>query len=205
MEAAIKRVAIFGGTFDPIHLGHLNLAINLQEEANLDEIWFCPAHLSPHKLDTKPTAAKHRLAMLEIAIQGHESFRILDWELNRPSPSYTIDTIESLLKDEKLKNHHYSLILSDDAFEHFHRWHRVEEIIKKVTLLIGSRDGLLAEISPNTPLAVLEALKAGVKKTLLMEVSGTLARKRLKSGLYCEHLIPQKVLDYIYRHHLYST
>ncbi|SCA63562.1 Probable nicotinate-nucleotide adenylyltransferase [Chlamydiales bacterium SCGC AG-110-M15] len=199
-----KNIGIFGGTFDPIHFGHLNLAIQMLEGQNLDEIWFCPAQLSPHKLDAQPVSSSHRLRMLEIAIDGFDSFKILDRELKRPPPSYTIDTIEDLLNDEKLKNNHYSLILSDDAVERFHQWHRVKDLVELVPLLLGSRHGQnsLGETNEGT---LSQAIQSGLKKTLIMEISSTLLRDRLKKNLYCLHLLPHKVLDYIYENHLYST
>src|ERR1700741_3811719 len=101
----MANIGIYGGTFDPIHLGHLNLAIDMLEKRNLDEIWFCPAWISPHKLAKEPAAAAHhRLAMLQLAIAGIPQFRILDVEIQRQGPAYTVDTLRELIEQEKSKS-----------------------------------------------------------------------------------------------------
>jgi nicotinate-nucleotide adenylyltransferase len=202
-----KTIGIYGGSFDPIHFGHINLAVEMMEIHNLDEVWFCPAKINPHKLPEQPTPPEHRLQMLKLAIEDNPRFRILDVEIMRKDPSYTIDTLRELLATEKGKAepHCFRLILGDDAARNFYRWHQPDEIVKLVPLLIGRRrlsNGLEDIAGGNL---IHEAIKNGITPTRIMEISGTEIRERLRKHLYCKHLVPAKVLDYIYFYHLYSS
>src|SRR5262249_44608705 len=95
-----KKIGLLGGTFDPFHFGHLNLAIEMKEKQGLDQVWFCPARLSPFKLQEQATDGQHRLKMIQLAIEGLPFFQALDLELLREGPSYTIDTILELQRRE---------------------------------------------------------------------------------------------------------
>jgi nicotinate-nucleotide adenylyltransferase len=202
MAGAEKRIALYGGTFDPIHFGHLNLAVEMQEQHRIDEIFFCPAFLSPHKLDQPPISPRHRKKMVELAIADFPKFRCLDIEIDRQGPSYTIDTIHYIRF--RYPNCKYFLILGSDALSTFHKWHRVEELIEQVDLLVGMRTREIPPIPVEAPRKVRESLAAGLTHMKLMEMSATDLRDRLKEGQPCAHLIPKKVLDYISANHLYS-
>jgi nicotinate-nucleotide adenylyltransferase len=195
------KVGFYGGTFDPLHFGHMNLALEIFEKKKLDEIWFCPAYLSPHKHQTPPVDSNHRIAMLRRALAPMPSFRILELEIHRQGPSYTIDTLRQL-KQENSENQ-ISLIMGDDALTEFHRWHRVEEIVELVPLLIGCRslDVSMQHFQEHPNL--LKAVRRGLVKTRMMDISSTDIRTRLQQGLYCGHLLPQEVLDYIWEFRLY--
>lgn len=183
-----KKVGFFGGSFDPIHLGHLSLAIELSERHQLDEVYFCPTSQSPFKKAKPPIASKEqRRAMVTAAIAPLPQFTLLDSELQKSEPSYTIDTIRELLKtDHEKKN--YFLLLGEDAYEHFQEWKEVKELVKLVTPLIGSR----------------QSIKKGLTRIPIMEISSTEIRDRLQKRLYCGHLLPAKVWDYIQQHQLYQ-
>lgn len=199
------NIGIYGGTFDPIHFGHLNMALELMELCQLEEVWFCPTRLSPHKQDNS-LPAFHRLEMLKLALNDISNFRILTLEIYREGPSYTIDTIKTLLKEEHLSTsaRKLYLMLGEDHLPHFEKWHKVEEIIQLVPLLIAKRQG--KSPSPYSQKKVIkQAIEKGLQETGIMEISATNIRKRLKKGLYCGHLLPQKVLDYIYQNQLYCT
>ncbi|HSX26018.1 MAG TPA: nicotinate (nicotinamide) nucleotide adenylyltransferase [Chlamydiales bacterium] len=188
-----KRIGFFGGSFDPIHFGHLNLAIQLFEIHKLDTVLFCPAYCSPFKTNAPPAAApERRLAMLQLAIEQIPHFQISPLELDRKGPSYTIDTLRSL-QSEKTTLH---LLLSEDAAIHFDRWKDPEAILQLAPPLIGAR----RETKPPFP---YPALSKGWTPTHIMDISSTEIRERLKKKLYCGHLIPAKALDYIHRHGLY--
>ncbi|MBN2480003.1 MAG: adenylyltransferase/cytidyltransferase family protein, partial [Parachlamydiales bacterium] len=132
----MKKVAFFGGSFDPIHLGHLNLAIEIFEKSKrFDEILFCPTNISPFKLEKPPKASfEHRLNMLKIALKNAPFFKITSSEIKRDFPSYTIDTL-NLLKDENDLN----LILTEESLEYFHLWKEYENILKIAPLIVGTR------------------------------------------------------------------
>ncbi|MFI5343514.1 MAG: nicotinate (nicotinamide) nucleotide adenylyltransferase [Chlamydiales bacterium] len=202
-ERMHKKIGLLGGTFDPIHFGHINLAIELREKRELDEVWFIPAHVNPHKTDKISTSATHRKNMLELAIQGCPGFLINEIEMDRDPPSYTIDTICALLKEDFHQRQYY-LLMGEDALCSFAQWHQPEEIVRLVPLLIGSR--FLERPCPeliDQPL-IREAVKKGWTKTHMMDISGTELRLRLAQGCYCGHLIPAAVLAYIDENQLYE-
>lgn len=169
-----------GGSFDPIHLGHLNLAISLKEAAGLDHVIICPAWVSPFKEGKKMASPEHRLNMCRLAIEGLKGFEVLDYEIKKGGPSYTIDTIKYL-------NRPLRLLLGDDQLEAFSRWKEADLLKQLAPPLVGSR-----------------LKKEGENPIPIMEISSTLIRERLKSGLPCVHLVPYKVLDYIFKNDLYS-
>lgn len=197
-----KRIGLYGGTFDPIHFGHLNLAVELMERHQLDLVYFSPAYLSPHKMDQHPISSKHRLKMVELAIADYDQFQLLDVEIDRQGPSYTIDTIHYLRfrhQEDKL-----FLLLGNDAIPTFHKWHRVEEIVAEAEIVIGNRVTLTPSFPTEAPRRVREALAHGLTLTSMVEISATRLRERLSQKLICQHLLPKIVLDYIYTNHLYS-
>jgi nicotinate-nucleotide adenylyltransferase len=201
-----KKIGFFGGTFDPIHFGHLNLAIQLLEIHELDQILFCPAHFSPHKRDEQPQVSKmHRYSMAAIAIERIEKFNILDWEIKREGPSYTIDTIRSLIEDRSKvgENIRWHLILGEDSLADFLDWKEVEELVLLAPPLIGCRIGQSTALDVDLPASLSEVIKRGLTKIPLMEISSTSIRERLRQKRYCGHLLPAKVLDYINQNQLY--
>lgn len=130
-----KTVGFFGGSFDPIHFGHLSLAVQLMEANNLDEVLFCPAFCSPFKLSSPPLASpERRLAMLKLALELPQ-FKISTLELDRGGCSYTIDTLRAL-REEGVK---FRLLLSDETAAHLDQWKEEEELIKLAPPLAGLR------------------------------------------------------------------
>ncbi len=191
-----KKIGIFGGTFDPIHFGHLNCAITIREQCGLDEVVFIPCHQSPLRTREAYAAGAHRMEMVKRAIEGIAGFSVSDVEMNRKPPSYMIDTLH-LLPDAE-----YFLILGEDALLNFQRWKEPEEIVKKVSILIASRDSDQKDINYlKMPLFLKERVR--FIKTPLFDISSTQIRDRLSKKLYCGHLVPAKVLDYIYENLLY--
>lgn len=202
-----KWIGFYGGTFDPPHFGHINLAIEIFESKKLDEIWFCPAQINPHKQSSIPSASmQDRIQMLNIALEDLPQFRVIENESKRMGPSYTIDTLKELIKiHENEPNKNFCLLIGDDSAANFHQWKQAEEIIQLMPIYTGYRQ-LTGMRSGNaaSPL-ICDALEKGRIKTHYIEISSTEIRQRLKEGLYCGHLVPAKVLDYIYENHLYST
>lgn len=191
----MKKIGFFGGTFDPIHFGHLHLAIQLFEIHRLDEVLFCPAFCSPLKSATPPIAqAKDRLSMVQLALEGIPHFRVTNAEVERGGLSYTIDTLRDFQKKEKGK---FYLLLSEEAAIHFDLWKEAQELLRLAPPLIGARAGF----SLQGPLST--ALRKGLTLTRIMEISSSEIRGRLKQKLYCGHYVPAKALDYIVSHRLY--
>lgn len=189
-----------GGTFDPIHFGHLNLAIEMLEKHKLDRIFFCPASHSPEKIDQPIASADQRFTMVRLAIEPISSFSVTNLELQRSGPSYTIETIRQLKMEYPEADFH--LILGEDLLKGLTNWKDVEVLFQLAPPLVGSR---------HQSLSVTWKLFSRFKKKIcegftpipLLDISSSALRKRLKEGAYCGHLIPAKVLDYIERNHLY--
>jgi nicotinate-nucleotide adenylyltransferase len=195
-----QKIGLYGGTFDPIHLGHLRLAMDILEMRGLDQVWFVLAATSPFKSGVISSAAHHRLEMVKRAIRPIPEFQVVDIELHRPGLSYTIDTVEALMAQQP---NDYSLILGDDSMADFPRWHRVEELVNLIPILVGRRGGHQPFPEQASP-KVLVALHQGFTETHVMEVSGTEIRARLKENLYTGHLISAPVLEYIIDKGLYT-
>lgn len=200
-----KKIGIFGGTFDPPHFGHLNLAIELKEKKGLDEVWFVPTFINPLKLKTPPTPLIHRLEMVQRAIESVPQMDIRVEEGDPTQPSYMIDSLRKLILCEKEVDPQFYLLLGADAFSRFMEWRSPEEIVKLAHLLIGTR--LTAKEIPHFkefPLSIQEVVKEGLVATRLLDISSTEIRKRLSHGLYCGHLLPASVLEYIQKNKLYA-
>jgi nicotinate-nucleotide adenylyltransferase len=219
------KSGILGGTFDPVTLGHLGLARNIQEKMNLDEVWFIPAWQSPHKQDQSPTNAGHRLNMLKEALAPYANFEISEIELNQKGVSYTIDTLTAL------QNQHpdteWYLILGMDTFREFATWKNVREILARVHLAVATRPGYPNDLAPNTLQTLLDDLPFayqlqrqanGVQtylcretgKTIVfyniepLDISSSEIRDRVKSGLSVKNMLPPEVERYIMAHRLYQ-
>ncbi len=194
-----RRVGFFGGTFDPIHLGHLNLALNVLEKHKLDQILFCPANFSPEKEGNLPTATKEqRKEMVEIAIKAIPDFSLLENELRREGPSYTIDTIKQLIAENPDTD--FFLILGDDIISGLPKWRGIHELLKLAPPIVGTR--LRDEIS-HLPTGIRKVIEGGVSTIPLMEISSSDVRERLIQKKVCQHLVHAKVLDYIKEKKLY--
>lgn len=132
------HIGILGGTFDPIHLGHLMLARNAQAQFSLDKVLFIPALNPPHKRNVSSlTPGKDRYEMVRLAIKGEAFFEVSDLEIKRKGPSYTYDTVKEL--EKQYPGAKLSLILGMDAFDHFDTWYKAAELKKRVSFLVAQR------------------------------------------------------------------
>lgn len=193
-------VGIYGGTFNPIHFGHLHLALELMERNNLNQVWFIPARQNPLRLDQQLIDSRHRLEMVSLAIADIRQFRVLDIDCRREGPSYAIDTLRAVAAEYPYQ---WRLLLGSDAIETFARWREPESIVRLAPPLIGQRSRQTPPEEPMGTAEIVNALQLGRVSMPILEISSTMVRERLRQGLYCGHLIPAKVLDYIYKHHLY--
>lgn len=183
------RVGIFGGTFDPFHLGHLGVTIHLREMCNFDEVWIVPAAQSPLKTH-EAVSAEHRKAMIGVAIDGVEGLALNEVDLERPGPSYTVDTLRILR--ERYPEVDFSLCMSNDVAQSLPKWRAIDEIMAQVPIVVSRRfPGI------ELPMECVE--------TPIVEIEATIIRERLKNHLTCVHLLPAPVLAYIQKHQLYVT
>ena len=195
-----KKIGFLGGTFDPFHLGHLNLVVEALEKSGVEEVWICPTSLSPFKTDKPPVEISHRIEMLKLAIDGLENVHINGIEANSSGVSYTYETLCSLKEEHSDKE--FILILSHDLLPHFDRWHRARDLLEEFQVFVAPRATKAYQEHSTAPW-VLSKIKNKISDLRVVEVSSTEVRSRLKNGLYCAHLLPAKILDYIYKYKLY--
>ena len=201
-----KSIGFFGGSFDPVHCGHIHLALFLMEKHKLSQILFCPAFVSPFKTEKHPhVSALHRQEMVKLAIKPIPSFSFCDYEVQRKEPSFTIDTIKYLKKHYETgqQDIEIRLILGDDSLEGISSWKDIEELLELAPPLIGSRNLIAAKLKGLSSLSI-DRLNQGLTQIPILDISSTLLRERLKKREYCGHLIPYPVLEYIHQNQLYE-
>ncbi len=201
------RQGIFGGTFDPIHLGHLILAEQCREQARLDQVLFVPAARPPHKQHQALTPFEKRVDMLRLAVSGQPAFRVEDLEKDRPGPSYTADTLR-ILKERQPANELF-LILGADSLNDLPGWYEPRDVIELATLLIVARPGW--EMPPLT--AVWQALgrdgaepvRIEIVHCPLIDISSRDLRQRVAAGQTIRYMVPRAVEAYVQDKKLYQT
>ncbi|HVX83655.1 MAG TPA: nicotinate-nucleotide adenylyltransferase [Phycisphaerae bacterium] len=201
-----EHLVLYGGTFDPIHHGHLIPAQRARELLGADRVVLLPANRSPHKLKQDPGAsAAQRLEMLRLAIERAPHFGIDARELDRPGPSYTIDTIEQLRGQQG--GARFTLLLGVDQLPMLHAWHRINDVLEAATIALLPRPGIpvpdFSAIAAHVGKAVAEGLERSVLDTPLINLSATDIRARARAGLPITFLVPAAVEAYICENALY--
>lgn len=188
------KIGIFGGTFDPVHRGHLQLAQTARAQFKLDKVIFVPAYQPPHKQELLSlTSAEDRCEMVRLAIESEPFFELSDCELKRKGVSYTFDTLSEF--EKKYPACTFFLILGKDAFEGIDSWSRAEELKKKVRFLVAKRGP--CEIRP------LEGACADWIQMPLCPISASGIRAAIKQGGNVDDYVPLRVLEYIRARALY--
>lgn len=183
------KLALYGGTFDPIHHGHLLLARDALDELALDRVIFIPSALSPHKLATAPAPAAARLEMLAAAIADEPGFTIDDWELQRPAPSYAIDTVERVRAENPGAELFY--LIGADNLRELHTWRRIDDLRRFVEFVVLGRGK--SDLTDNGFRVVGRRV----------DISATEIRQRVARGASIRYLVPEPVRSLIAAHHLY--
>lgn len=200
------RLGVFGGSFDPVHYGHLLLAEFCREACQLESVWFVPAAKSPHKT-RQPAAGSHRLEMIRLAIGGHEPFVVTDIELKREGVSYTAGTLEEIQK-ERPEDDLYFLIGADSLID-FPLWKQPEKICQLAQLIVVGRPN-----HPEPDFDVLSHLIDGDQKSRLSEhfvamplidLSSREIRRRVENRQSIRFMTPRAVEKYIQTHGLYTA
>lgn len=184
------KTAIFGGTFNPIHNGHLHLAASVCAELEYGRVIFVPANVPPHKEVDDLAAGSHRLAMVRLAIAGNPSFSVDSCELDRGGVSYTIDTVRAIDAGGRP-----GVIIGDDLAADYRSWRRAPELAREAELILGRRS------EPGAPLPFPHRVVRNVR----LPLSSRLIRERLRAGLAIDHLAPSAVIRYIRSHRLYRA
>lgn len=199
-----RRIGILGGTFDPIHMGHLITAEMVRVFAALDEVVFIPAARPPHKENRGAAPPEDRLHMVRCAVEENPLFSVSDMELTREGPSYTVDTIAALRA--RLGEAELFFITGADAMNELYLWHEPERLLRSCSFIVATRQGvaldekLLAEkFSPE------ERCHIHAVPTPHLEISSTAIRARVQAGLSIRYLVPRAVERYIEERGLYRA
>ena len=201
----IEKIGIFGGSFDPVHLGHTGLAEDAMKQAGLDKVVFMPARLQPFKLDKKLTSGKDRLEMLKLASENTDGFEISTYELDEEGISYTYLTMRAMQEKYGERSKLY-FITGTDAFLKIDQWKNAEELLRKYSYVIGTRPGYKQE---ELELCIKKIRKAyGTEiiniNNVQIDVSSTEIRDALKRGDSAEGLLSEEVERYIKENGLYE-
>ncbi|MHC4065064.1 MAG: nicotinate-nucleotide adenylyltransferase [Planctomycetota bacterium] len=203
-----QRIALFGGSFNPIHMGHLIVARSVGEQLRLDRIIVLPSATPPHKTAAALLDPKHRAAMVELAIAGEPLLELSDYDLNREGPSYTVETVahfrEELGLDVLL---HW--IIGADSLAELTTWYRVRALVDSCRIITAARPGweridfdvLRTRLSEEH----IASLQAGLVETPRIDISATDIRRRARAGRSIRYLTPDSVCQYIADHGLYRA
>lgn len=195
-----KKIGIYGGTFDPIHIGHLVMAEQARQAAGLEEVWFVPAPIPPHKQGVA-TSAKDRFTMVERAVADHPSFRASRVEMDRSGPSYTVDTVRLLCREQP--DTRFFLIVGADMVLDLPRWVRIEEILASVEVIGLMRPGVKLDME-QLPDHIKDRV-TWVKEGVTVDLSSTWIRNRVAQGGSVRYLVPEPVRQYMEAHRLYES
>jgi nicotinate-nucleotide adenylyltransferase len=194
------KVGIMGGTFDPVHIGHLIAAQHACEQADLDEVWFMPTHVPPHKEQAPKASPEQRWEMVCLAVEGHSHFRPFDMELKKGGVSYSIDTVTELLR--QYPSHHFAYIIGADMVQYLPKWYKIDELVQKISFIGLQRPGYIWD---------MELLPETIRKAVipvqmpLIELSSSLIRKRLSEGKPVRYLVPDRVNEYMVVNGIYES
>ncbi len=191
----MSKVGILGGSFNPIHLGHLIVANWVVEEFSLDKIIFIPCFIQPLKSCKDFAESNHRLEMIKMAIANNPKFEVSDFEIKRKRKSYTIDTLRYFKKT--FENLYF--IIGADNLNEFHRWKEPDEILKTAKLIVVNRGGYNVRIPKK-----LRKVEIYQCKIPAIEISSTNIRERIRKNLSIKYLVPDSVEKYIHQNNLYK-
>lgn len=211
----MARIAVFGGSFNPIHYGHLLLADEVLEQLGLDRVLFVPAAAPPHKAPGTLAPAAHRYAMVQLATAGHPGFAVSDVELKRPGPSYTVDTLETL----SASGDELFLVIGSETFLDLLSWRAPRRVAALARLVVVPRSGsafdpesaaaqkVLRDVGADRFAAASPALPpaaVAVARVTSLPISSSDLRRRAARGRSLAYRLPADVIDYIRAHRLYE-
>jgi len=189
----MKRIGILGGTFDPVHIGHLTIAQMVHEQLKLDKVIFIPSNLPPHKNNKVVVSANDRCHMLRLAIKGNSHFDISDFEIKKKGKSFSIDSVR-YLRDCYPRGTKLFFIIGSDLIATLHTWKCIDEILKIVTFVAVNRPGYAGKKSK---------IKVKSITTAGLEISSIYVRRCIRAGKTVKYLVPENALKYINQKKLY--
>lgn len=198
-----RRIGLFGGSFDPIHMGHLIIASEALQQLSLDEVFFLPAGRPPHKPDQQLAADRDRVAMIDLAIAGRPAFSLSDIDLGQDRPSYSAELVERMATIHR--GNALFFIIGSDSLRDFHTWYQPHRITALATVAVVPRPGVvyqLSDVLTRTP-----SLQGNLQLLAmpLIDISSTEIRRRAGCGEHFWYQVPIDVEAYILRHALYRS
>jgi nicotinate-nucleotide adenylyltransferase len=200
------RLGIFGGTFDPVHFGHLLLAECCREQCNLDAVWFLPTAVPPHKREAELASADHRAAMLELAVAGHPAFSVCRYEIDRGGVNYTFETLAHFHDEDPTRELFF--LIGADMFLDLPHWREPARILELAIPAVVRRPGAgeldFARLAPFASSERIEAIRAHQVEMPAMGISSTEIRRRVAAGSSVRYWMPRAVEKYIETQRLYE-
>ena len=199
------KVGIMGGTFDPIHFGHLAMAESARVSFSLDEVLFIPSARPPHKIDNRITSDIHRLKMTYLATQSNKFFKVSQMEFKRDGLSYTLDTVEALHKEFGAAVELF-FIIGSDSMADLPKWHKSKELLEKVHFIAAARPNVEVNFEELEKFFGAENMQhIHLIESPQLEISSTDLRERVKTGRSIKYFVPEIVEEYIYKENLYRA
>lgn len=203
-----KGVLLFGGTFDPIHHGHLIVSRWAAEQLGLEKVILIPSAAPPHKVGNQVTDARDRLHMAQRAVEGDEQFEVSDCELQRERPSYTLDTVQYFRRLYPNDIPIYWLIGADSLPE-LAGWYVAKQLVDECTIVTAARPGFetgdLSALDAVLEENQLSRIRQYILATPQIDISSTEIRRRVRRGQSIRYLVPAPVAEYIHKHRLYHS
>ncbi|MDD9268733.1 nicotinate-nucleotide adenylyltransferase [Paenibacillus sp. GCM10023248] len=193
-------VGIMGGTFDPIHTGHLIAAERARVEAGLDEVWLMPANVPPHKANAPKATTLQRWEMVCLAAEGNPFFRPIDIEINKGGVSYSIDTIELLRNEHPDKE--FAYIIGADMVQYLPQWHRIDDIVRHIRFIGLARPGYELDM---TYMPANIRNRVTIVPMTIVEISSTAIREERSRRRSVRYLVPEAVNGYMEVNRLYEA
>ena len=189
------NIGLFGGSFNPIHNGHVRLAKSLLQEAALDEVWFLVSPQNPFKQDQQLLDDDKRLQLVRLALKEEPQLMASDFEFHLPKPSYTWNTLQAL--EREYPERKFTLLIGGDNWEAFDKWYRYEDILKRYPIIVYPREG------SKVPDVKFQVSDIQIVETPLINISSTQIRQRLQEGKSVRGLVNTEVAMVIEQEHLY--
>ena len=200
------RIGIFGGTFDPVHMGHLILAEQCRDQAHLDEVWFLPSYRPPHKPDQTVTRFEPRCDMIELATAGHPAFRLDRIEKELPPPSYTAETLAELHR--RHPGHDFHLLMGSDGLPDLPGWYQPVRVVQQAGLVVVPRPGVMLwtadRLAAALKLSDPSVLRLRFVACPMIEIASRELRRAVADGMSIRYMVPRSVEEYVRDRKLYA-
>ena len=200
------RIGIFGGTFDPVHMGHLILAEQCRDQAKLDEVWFLPSYIPPHKAGAGVTRFEQRCDMLDLAVAGHPAFRIDRIEKELPEPSFTARTLAEL--HARHPGNEFFLLMGSDCLPDLPSWYEPRRVIELAGLVVVPRPGVMLWTAERLAKALgvdVSAVRLRFVACPMIEIASRELRRAVADGMSVRYMVPRAVEEYVRERKLYTA